>query len=101
MLEIERTAIMHIYIYIYVYIYMYMYICVYIYVCVYIYIYVYIYVCIYMCIYICKCHHHHVAQSARISLTLSRCPSSSSIASGRSSRLHPVSARHRTTVFRF
>ena len=37
-------------------------------------------------------HHHHVTLSARISLTLSRHPSISSIASGRSSGLHPVSA---------
>ena len=38
-------------------------------------------------------HHHHVALSARISLTLSRHPSQSSIASGRSSGLHPISAQ--------
>ena len=38
-------------------------------------------------------HHHHVTPPARISLTLSRHPSLSSIAPGRSSRLHPVSAR--------
>ena len=38
-------------------------------------------------------HHYHVALSARISLTLSRHPSLSSIASGRSSELHPVSAQ--------
>ena len=38
-------------------------------------------------------HHHHVAPSARISLTLSRHPSLLSIASGRSSRLHPVLAQ--------
>ena len=37
--------------------------------------------------------HHHVVPSARISLTLSRYPSLSSIASGRSSGLHPVSAK--------
>ena len=36
---------------------------------------------------------HHVTQSARISLTLSRHPSLSSIASGRSSGLHPVSTQ--------
>ena len=35
-------------------------------------------------------HHHHVASPARISLTLSRQPSLSSIAPGRSSGLHPV-----------
>ena len=34
-------------------------------------------------------HHHHVALSARISVTLSRHPSLSHIASGRSSGLHP------------
>ena len=38
-------------------------------------------------------HHHHVAPSARISLTLSRHTSLLSITSGRSSRLHPVSAQ--------
>ena len=37
-------------------------------------------------------HHHHVAQSARLSLTLSPHPTLSSIASSRSSGLHPVSA---------
>ena len=36
-------------------------------------------------------HHHHVVLSARISLTLSRHPSLSSIASSRSIGLHPVS----------
>ena len=38
-------------------------------------------------------HHHHAVPSARISLTLSRHPSLSFISSGRSSRLHPVSAQ--------
>ena len=38
-------------------------------------------------------YHHHVAPSARISLTLSRHPSLSSITSGRSSGLHPISAQ--------
>ena len=38
-------------------------------------------------------HHHHVALSARIFLTLSRHTSLLSIAFGRSSRLHPVSAQ--------
>ena len=37
-----------------------------------------------------RIHHHHVAQSARISLTFSRHLSLSSIASGRSSGIHPV-----------
>ena len=37
-------------------------------------------------------HHHHVVPLARISLTLSRHPSLSFIASGRSSGLHPVSS---------
>ena len=37
-------------------------------------------------------HHHHVTPPARISLTLSRHPSLSCIAPGRSSRLHLVSA---------
>ena len=37
-------------------------------------------------------HHHHVVLVARISLTLSRHFSLSFIASGRSSRLHPVSS---------
>ena len=37
-------------------------------------------------------HHHHVTLSVRISLTLSCCLYLSSIASGRSSGLHPVSA---------
>ena len=36
-------------------------------------------------------HHHHVALLARISLTLSHHLSISSIAPGRSSRIHPVS----------
>ena len=48
--------------------------------------YIYIYY-IYIYIYI---YHHHLAPSARISLTLSRHPSLSSIASGWSSGLHPV-----------
>ena len=39
-------------------------------------------------------HHHHVTPPARISPTLSCHPSLSSIASGRSSRLHPVSAHY-------
>ena len=38
-------------------------------------------------------HHYHVTLSAWISLTLSRHPSLSSIVSGRSSGLYPVSAR--------
>ena len=38
-------------------------------------------------------HHYHVAPSAWISLTLFRHPSESTIASGRSSGLHPVSTR--------
>ena len=38
-------------------------------------------------------HHHQVAPPARISLTLSHHPSLSSIAPGRFSRLHPVSAQ--------
>ena len=38
-------------------------------------------------------HHHHVTPLARISLTLSRHPSLSFIASDRSSGLHPVSAQ--------
>ena len=37
-------------------------------------------------------YHHHIVPLARISLTLSRHPSLSSITSGRSSGLHPVSA---------
>ena len=37
-------------------------------------------------------HHHHATLSAQISLTLSRHPSLSSIASSRSSELHPISA---------
>ena len=37
-------------------------------------------------------HHHHVVPLARISLTLSRHFSLSIIASGRSSRLHPISS---------
>ena len=40
-----------------------------------------------------SCGDHHVALSARISLTLFRHPSLSSIASGWSSGLHPVSAQ--------
>ena len=38
-------------------------------------------------------HHHHVVLSAQIFLTLSRHPSLSFIAFGRSSGLHPVSAQ--------
>ena len=38
-------------------------------------------------------NHHHDAPSARISLTFSRHPSLSSIASGRSSRLHHALAQ--------
>ena len=38
-------------------------------------------------------NNNNVAQSAQISLTLSRNPSLSSIASGRSSGIHPVSAQ--------
>ena len=52
-------------------------------------IYIYTRICI-----ICHHHHHHhhlVVPSARISLALSRHPSLSFIASGRSSGLHPVS----------
>ena len=37
-------------------------------------------------------HHHHVVPLARISLTISRHPSLSFIAFGRSSGLHPVSS---------
>ena len=46
-----------------------MYVCMYVYeyICIYIYMYVYVHICMY--IYVC---HHHVAPSARISLTLSR-----------------------------
>ena len=44
----------------------------------------------YVCVYIH--HHHHVAPSAQISLTLSRHTSQLSIASDRSSRLQPVAA---------
>ena len=43
-----------------------------------------------------KCHHHrhhHVVLSARISLILYHHPSLSSIARGRSSRIHPISAQ--------
>ena len=39
-----------------------------------------------------NCHHHHVVPLARISLTLSRHFPLSFIASGRSSRLHPISS---------
>ena len=46
----------------------------------------YTYICVYH-------HHHHVALSPRISLTFSRHPSLLSIASSRSSGLHPVSAQ--------
>ena len=38
-------------------------------------------------------YHHHVTPPAQISLTLSRHSSLSSITPGRSSRLHPVSAK--------
>ena len=38
-------------------------------------------------------HHHHVMLSAQISQTLSHYPSQSSIASGRSSGIHPVSTQ--------
>ena len=45
-----------------------------------------------MCVCINIYHHHHVVPQARISLTLSRHPSLSFIAFGRSSGLHPVSS---------
>ena len=48
--------------------------------------YIYIYIYIYH-------HYHHIASPARISQTLSRHPSLSSITPGRCSRLHPVSAQ--------
>ena len=41
-----------------------------------------------------KCHHHHIALVARISLTLSRHSSLSFIALGRSSGQHPVSSHN-------
>ena len=44
-------------------------------------------------LYLSTCHPHHVTLLARISLTLSRHSSLSSIAPGRSSRQHPVSAQ--------
>ena len=44
--------------------------------------------------------HHHVAPSAGISLNLSRYPSLSSIATGRSSCLHPVSAQSCSSMCR-
>ena len=48
-----------------------------------------------VCVFSSRYHyHHHVAPPAQISLTLSRHPSLSSIASGRSSSLHPVSAQN-------
>ena len=46
-----------------------------------------------MSIFIYYYPHHHVTLSARISLTLSRHPSLSSIAPGTSSRLYPISAQ--------
>ena len=49
-------------------------------------IYIYIYIYIYMCVY------NHVVPPVRISLTISRHFSLSSIASSRSSGLHPVSS---------
>ena len=55
-------------------------------------------VCVSECVrvwrWVCACvyHHHHVMPPARISLSLSRHFSQSSIASGRSSWLHPVSS---------
>ena len=60
-------------------------------------IFIHIYIYIHMYTYHYK-HHHHVALSAHISLALSRHTSLSSIASGRSSRLHPVSA-HRCSMW--
>ena len=45
-------------------------------------------------------HHHHLMPRARISLTLSRHFSLSFIASGRSSRLHPVSLHSGCTYVR-
>ena len=72
-----RTQIQtHICIYIYIYIYVYIYLCIYIY----IYIYIYVYIIII------------IMPPARISLALSRNFSLSFIASGGSSRLHPVSS---------
>ena len=54
--------------------------------------YIYIYICVCVCVYIYHHHHHHVVRLAQISLTLSLHVSLSFIASGRSSRLHPVSS---------
>ena len=53
---------------------------------------VWIYIYIYIYIYI-NHYHHHCMPQARISLTLSSHSSLSSIAPGRSSRLHPVSVQ--------
>ena len=47
----------------------------------------------YICTHTYHHHHHHVEPLARISQTLSRHFSHSFIASGRSSRLHPVSSQ--------
>ena len=55
---------------------------------------IYIYIYIYVYIYIYHHHHrHHVVSLVRISLTLSRHFFLSSIASSRSSGLHPVSSQ--------
>ena len=56
---------------------------------------IYIYICVCICksIYLYHHHHHLVAPPARISLTVHRHPSLLSIASGRSSELHPVTAQ--------
>ena len=53
---------------------------------------VYMYMCV-LSLFLSPYIHHHVMLPAQISLTLSRHQSLSSIAPGRSSRLHPVSAQ--------
>ena len=55
------------------------------------YIYIYIYICFTLYYYTDNYQHHHLVPSAWISLTFSRHPSLSFIASGRFSGLHPVS----------
>ena len=90
---IHTNIYTHTYIYTHIYIYIHIYRHIYIYTYIYIYthIYIHIYIYTYMNIYIYH-HHYHVVPQARISLTLSRRFSLSFIASGRSSRLHPVSS---------
>ena len=104
-LKFEFFEIIYIYIYIYIYIHTHIYIYIYfnfIYMYEYLYLF-YIYYTFILCIYFLNLtiyyiflyylYHHHVMLLPRISLTLSRHSSLSSITPSRSSTLHPVLAQ--------